>query len=148
MGEIAVTTNLSPKTLANTHDKVKAQKELVGQLKVEWKLLWSECFNDRVRAEDISVKDYESLLIERGTIIQATRNFKVLTFKGILEEYMIESPDRFLQPDVTVGGWHKFIKTQITSQKPLKGKRADSYVPEKREIQQSKKGGRGWLHTV
>ncbi len=102
-------------------EKVKVQKELVDQLKVEWKLLWSECFNDRVRAEDISVKDYQSLLVERGTIIQATRNFKVLAFREILEEHMIENPDRYIQPDAKVGGWHKFIKTEITNQKTADG---------------------------
>lgn len=138
--------DLSPK-VSCSDNKVKEQKELVEQLKVEWKLLWSECFNDRVRAEDISVKDYESLLVERGTIIQATRNFKVLTFKGILEEHMIENPERFLQPDVSVGGWHKFIKTEINSRKPPTSKHAVSQIPRKREIQQAKKGGRGWLHS-
>ncbi len=140
--------DLSPKVSCSSDNKVKEQKELVEQLKVEWKLLWSECFNDRVRAEDISLKDYESLLVERGTIIQATRSFKVLTFKSILEEHMIENPERFIQPDASVGGWHKFIKTEINNRKPPMGSRAVSQIPRKQEIQQPKKGGRGWLHSA
>lgn len=128
-------------------NRAKAQKDLVSQLNVEWKLLWSECFNDRVRAEDVSVRNYEALMVERGTIIQATRNFKVLTFRGILEEHMAKDPDRFIQPDVNVGGWHKFIKTELKAGKPSTSKRAGFCVPEKRRVQQPKKGGRGWLHT-
>ncbi len=128
--------------------KIDAQKKLVECLKVDWKLLWSECFNDRVRAEDVSMRDYESLRVERGTVIQAIRNYKVLNFRDILEQHMIEKPDRFIQPDVNVGGWTKFIKTEITSRKTKANKRAAAYVGEKREAQHLKKGGRGWLHST
>jgi hypothetical protein len=145
---LQLASDLSVKPFAGSYvDKVEVQKELVEQLKVAWKLLWSECFNDRVRAEDISVKDYESLLVERGTIIQATRNFKVLAFKEILETHMIENPERYLQPDAKVGGWHKFIKTEITSHKQPTDKHLAAQSPKKQEMQQAKKGGRGWLHS-
>ena len=30
-------------------EKIKAQKELVESLKADWKLLWSERYNDKVR---------------------------------------------------------------------------------------------------
>ncbi len=128
--------------------RVKAQKELVEKLKVEWKLLWSERFDDKVRAEGVSVNDYTTLDLERGTIIHATRDFNALNFKEILEQHMVEDPDRFVQPNVEVGGWNKFVKTKIASGDYQKKKRALAYVPKKRENQQPKKGGRGWLHTT
>ena len=128
--------------------RVEEQKKLVEELKVQWKLLWSERFNDKVRAEGVSVSDYASLSVERGTIIHATRDFKALSFREILEQHLVEDPDRFVQPDVNVGGWNKFIKTEITGRRPQRSKRVASYVPEKRGVQQPKKGGRGWLHAT
>jgi hypothetical protein len=133
---------------ASLESKIKAQKELVEKLKVQWKLLWSERFNDKVRAEGVSVSDYASLYVERGTIIHATRDFKALNFKEILEQHMVEGSDRFVQPNVDVGGWNKFVKTKITGGEPQRNKRTLAYVPKKREVQQPKKGGRGWLHTT
>ena len=129
-------------------DRVEEQKKLVEKLKVQWKLLWSERFNDKVRAEGVSMSDYVSLRVERGTIIHATRDFKALSFKEILEQHLVEDIDRFVQPDVNVGGWNKFIKTEITGRRPQSDKRVASYVPEKRVVQQPKKGGRGWLHVT
>ena len=122
------------------------EKEMIEELKTEWKKLWQERFDDRLRAEGIAVTDYSSLFVDRGTIIHATRDFKALNFKEILERHQVENAERFVQPNPQVGGWNKFIKTEITSQKPQKNKRAASYCPEKKEVQQPKKGGRGWLH--
>lgn len=140
-------TNHSPQAFADdsSEGRIKAQKELVEALKVQWKLLWSERFNDKVRAEGVSVSDYASLSVERGTIIHATRDFKALSFKEILEQHMVEDLDRVVQPDVNVGGWNKFVKTEITGREPQRNKRT---VPKKRVVQQSKKGGRGWLHVT
>ncbi|MGD0645453.1 MAG: hypothetical protein ABSA75_11160 [Candidatus Bathyarchaeia archaeon] len=143
-------TNYSPQSPNDDsfEGKAKAQKELVEKLKVQWKLLWSECFNDKTRAEGVSVSDYTFLRVERGTIIHATRDFKALSFKEILEQHMVEDSNRFVQPDVNVGGWNKFVKTKITGRGPQRNKHAMSYVPNKREVQQPKKGGRGWLHAT
>jgi len=144
---------LPPASTNEPHmSRAEAQKKLVEELKVQWKLLWSERFDDKERAEGVSVGDYSLLRVERGTIIHATRNFKALSFKEILEQHMVENPDRFVQPETNVGGWTKFIKKEITSQNPRKsGRRAASYVAEKpdtRGVQQLKKRGRGWLHAV
>ena len=147
-GQLQVT-NHSPQAFADASlERIKAQKELVEKLKVQWKLLWSERFNDKVRAEGVSVSDYASLSVERGTIIHATRDFKALSFREILEQHLVEDPDRFVQPEVHVGGWNKFIKTEIAGRRPQSDKRVASYVPEKRGVQQPKKGGRGWLHAT
>ena len=143
-----VTNDSSQASVDASLERIKVQKELVEKLKVQWKLLWSERFNDKVRAEGVSVSDYTSLRVERGTIIHATRDFKALNFKEILEQHMVEDPDRFVQPNVDVGGWSKFVKTKITGREPQRNKRTLAYVPKKREIQQPKKGGRGWLHAT
>jgi len=143
-------TNDSPQASvdASLESRIKAQKELVEKLKVEWKLLWSERFNDKERAEGISVSDYASLYVERGTIIHATRDFKALNFKEILEQHIVEDSDRFVQPNVDVGGWNKFVKTKITSREPQRNKRTLAYVPKKRQGQQPKKGVRGWRRAT
>ncbi len=132
---------------ASLESRIKAQKELVEKLKAEWKLLWSERFNDKERAEGISISDYAALYVERGTIIHATRDYKALNFKEILEQHITEDADRFIQPNVDEGGWNKFVKTKIAS-KPQRKKRALAYAPKKQETQQPKKGGRGWLHAT
>lgn len=128
-------------------NKHEAQKKLVAELKSEWKLMWSERFDDKVRAEGISVTEYNSLRIERGTVIHATKDFRALSLREILEQHLVENPDRYVEPSNAIGGWNKFIKTKITSGSSTKRKRADQYVAVKPVRQQPKKGGRGWLHT-
>jgi len=130
--------------------RAEAQKQLINELKSQWKLLWIERFHDRVRAEGVSINDYAILDVEKGTIIHATKDFKILNLKQILEKYKIQNAERYIQPDVNVGGWNKFIKTEING-KTKKGKRADAYAADKflpKKNQQAKKGGRGWLHST
>jgi len=120
-------------------------KEMIEDLKIQWKKLWQERVDDKFRAEGIATDDYSNLFIERGTIIHATRDYKALNFKEILEQHQIVNADRFIPPSPQVGGWTKFIKTNITSL-PRRRKRASLYCADKKEKQQPKKGGRGWLH--
>ena len=121
---------------------------MVESLKIEWKRLWQERIDDRIRAEGIAISEYSSLYVEQGTIIHATRDFKALNFKEILDQHKIENPERYIPPNPQTGGWGKFIKSEITSKKPQKNKRAKMYTKEKKKInlKPSKKGGRGWLH--
>jgi hypothetical protein len=128
--------------------KQKTDTAAVNELKAQWKLLWTERFNDKVKAESISVANYSALNIEKGTVIQASRDFKLLNFKEILEQHRIENPDRFIPPDNHIGGWNKFIKTKITNNKPLRDKPVTTYISIKPTGQQLKKGGRGWLHNI
>src|SRR4030067_2993811 len=122
------------------------QKELVEELKVQWKKLWNERVDDKVRAEGVATEHYVKLFVQRGTIIHATRDFKALSFKEILEQNQIANADKFIPPSPQVGGWTKFIKTNITSQRQRRNTRASLYREDKKEKQQPKKGGRGWLH--
>ena len=122
------------------------QKEIIEALRIEWKKLWHERLDDRLRAEGIAITDYSSLYVEQGTIIHATRDFKILNFKEILEKHKVENSERFIQPSPQVGGWNKFIKTKIVGQKPQRNRRAMAYLEEKKAVKQPKKSGRGWLH--
>ena len=146
--KLQVNNNPLPKACADSYDaKIKAQKELVESLKIQWKLLWSERFNDKLRAEDVSLKDYTDLSVEQGTVIHANRDFKTVTFKEILEKHLVENPDRFIQPNAQTGGWNKFVKTKISNSNP---KKKEHSVPcaDKKQINQPKKSGRGWLHAT
>ena len=122
------------------------QKEMVEELKSIWKKLWQERVDDKVRAEGIATTDYSSLFVEQGTIIHATRDYKALNFQEILEQHQIANADRFIPPSPQVGGWTKFIRTSIINQRLRKKRRVEFYCAEKKEKQQLKKGGRGWLH--
>jgi hypothetical protein len=119
---------------------------MVEALRIEWKKLWQERVDDKVRAEGVATADYCDLCVEKGTIIHATRDFKALNFKEILEQHQIENADRFIPPSPQIGGWTKFIRVNITNQRLPKHRRAELYRAEKKGRQQPKKGGRGWLH--
>jgi hypothetical protein len=118
---------------------------MVDELRLQWKKLWQERLDDKVRAEGMATADYCDLFVDRGTVIHATRDFKALNFKEILEQHQVINADKYIPPSPQVGGWNKFIKTNITNQ-PRRTRRADLYREEKRGLQQPKKGGRGWLH--
>ena len=117
----------------------------IAELKTEWKKLWQERRNDKVRAEGIAVNDYCSLFIEKGTIIHATRDFKALSFKEILQRHEVPNVERYISLDPNVGGWHKFVKDNIFDQKTRK-ETFKLEVLNKNEIVQRRKSGRGWLH--
>ena len=127
----------------------KIKENLIEDLKREWRSLWRERIDDRVRAEAIAKRDYERLFVEKGTIIFATKNFKMPTFREILQMHGLMDVERFVPPSPAVGGWGKFIRTFIASQSTRKRvKRAQEYSFEEKAKQQLKKGGRGWLHLI
>ena len=128
-----------------------ASKELVEELKKEWRSLWRERIDDKVRAEGIADKDYGMLFVERGTVIFATRKFKMLSFREILQLHGVIDVDRAVGPHPSVGGWGKFIRTVIAPQRSSRLgriKRTRRYFEGEKQKQQLKKGGRGWLHKV
>ena len=128
--------------------EVLEEKDAVEVLKAEWKRLWRERFDDRVRAEGVAKDDYSAVFVERGTVILATRNFRLLSFRDVLEKHGVVDAHRFVAPDVHVGGWGKFVRANIVGQKAGKPvKRAASYVAEPKVKQHLKKGGRGWMHV-
>lgn len=142
------TDNPAPACADSYQARVKAQKELVESLKVQWRLLWTERFNDKVRAEDVSLKNYVDLSVESGTVIHANRDCKSVTFKEILEQHEILNPDRYVQPNAQDGGWNRFVKTKITGRQSRRKEFALPQASKRKEPSQPKKGGRGWLHAT
>jgi chemotaxis regulatin CheY-phosphate phosphatase CheZ len=123
------------------------QKEKVEELKAEWKRLWRERIDDKVRAEGIANNDFSMLFVDKGTVIFATRNFKMLNFREILELHKVVDIDRIIPPSPQVGGWGKFIRTVIANKNSSdRVKQTRQYLESKKQKQQLKKSGRGWLH--
>lgn len=126
--------------------KGKSYTERIEELRVEWRRLWRERHDDRTRAEGIANEDYSSLFVEKGTVILATRNFKSLTFKGILEEHGVTDVYRFVSPSPGVGGWGKFMRSSVMQSRSGSRPASRCFVEEEKKPQQLRKGGRGWLH--
>ena len=125
------------------------ESKLVEELRKEWRSMWRERIDDKLRAEAIADKDYVRLFVEKGTVIFATKKFRVPSFREILQLHGLLDVDRFVPPSPSVGGWGKFIRTVIAGQKKRKRvKRAQAYKFEEKKKQQLKKGGRGWLHLI
>jgi hypothetical protein len=82
-----------------------------SRLKEEWGLLWTERFDDWVRAEGVSVRDYPLLFMSRGDVIFATRDAKAPSFSQIMEVYA--SQGLVYSPDPDVGGWGKFVRVEL-----------------------------------
>jgi hypothetical protein len=121
-------------------------KEFVDELRTDWKNLWRNRVEDKVRAEGIAKNDYSKLFVDQGTVIMATRDFKPLEFFDIVKEYLELDAEKVVPPNSTIGGWGKFIRNNIRNQKPTT--RTSRHVPPKKtpkKGQQQKRGGRGWL---
>jgi hypothetical protein len=127
--------------------EITAQQEIISELKAQYKMLWRERIDDKVRAEGIANRDYSMLFVEKGTVIFATRDFKPLNFKEILDQHKVVDVNRVVPPSPHVGGWGKFIRTEIASQKRYgRVRQTRQYLDDKKQRQYLKKGGRGWLH--
>ena len=122
-------------------------EDTVAELKERWRSLWRERIDDKGRAEGIAYNDYPKLFVEKGTVIFATKRFKPLSFREILEQHRIVDADRVVPPSPLVGGWGKFIRTVIARRRPSERvKETRQYLEGKKKRQHLKKGGRGWLH--
>ena len=119
--------------------------EFRAKLKMEWACLWRERFDDKTRAEGVSVREYHFLFMSHGDVIFASRDAKAASFSEVLEYW--GSQGFVYSPDPAVGGWGKFIRTELNKQ-PHKRAREFNKSQEKKckSTGQLKKGGRGWLH--
>jgi len=118
----------------------------VDDVRVEWRLLWRDRIDDKVRAEGIADRDYSLLFVERGTVIIATRDFKPLDFKEILRLHGTQNVERVVPPHPSVGGWGKFARAVLNKQKRLRKWKEPARRRKREKNLQLKKGGRGWLH--
>jgi hypothetical protein len=122
----------------------RERKEFIEELKRQWKLMWLERIDDRLKAEGIADKDFSLLFVDRGTIIMATKDYKPLDFGQVLEEHKLTRQGSELAPNSTVGGWGKFARENY--EKRISA-RKQSYLQPKSIGSTWKKGGRGWLHA-
>ena len=120
-------------------------KEFVDELRVQWKLLWRNRIDDKVRAEGIANQDFLRLFVEQGTVIVATRDYKPPDFVEILQRHVSSGVEKLVSPSPTVGGWGRFIRSVVSKQRRF-GRRWVPPEPDRKKGQQRKKGGRGWLH--
>ena len=120
-------------------------KEFVDELRGEWKLLWRDRIDDRVRAEGIADREYSKLFVERGTVIVATRDYTPPDFVEILKQHISSDAERLVPPNPAVGCWGKFVRSVLRKKRGLTRRPAPP-KPDRKKGQQPKKGGRGWLH--
>ena len=120
-------------------------REFVDDLKKQWKILWRNRIDDKVRAEGIANRDYSLLFVDRGTVIIATRDYKPPDFVEILERHKPADVVNAVPPPPAIGGWGKFIRSVVSKQKRFTRRRPPPELYRK-EKQQLKKGGGGWLH--
>ena len=125
----------------------KEWKQLVEELKGQWRILWRDRIDDRVRAEGISNKDYSMLFVDQGTVIIATRDYKPLDFVEILEQHKPSDLEGVVPPRPSVGGWRKFVRDVVSKQRRFTRRGRPAPSEPKKKVQQLKKGGRGWLHV-
>ena len=120
-------------------------KELRRVLKEDWANLWKTKHDDEVKAEGISVDDFEMLFVDRGEIIHATRDFKPLSFREILEKHVSPEDASKIDIDPKVGGWRKFAKENFPRRQTIKRERPKQKVDLK---QHQRKNGKGWLNKA
>lgn len=122
--------------------------EFRGRLKEEWKSLWRERIDDKFRGEGIANRDYDVLFLDRGTVIFASRDAKIPSFREVLEMWAPQDLPYAVSPDPRVGGWGRFIRTALRKTGESRKRRFDYRErPSKRKKRQLKKGGWGWLHA-
>jgi len=123
-------------------------EEFVKELKMQWRKMWCERFDDKVKAEGIAIGDYPLLFLECGTIVIATRKYKAPDFLEILERHReLSKVETVGYVNPFVGGWGKFIRGALSKQQHLTKRRwPEPLKPKDKETLQKKKGGRGWVH--
>ena len=119
-------------------------KEFVDELRGQWKDLWRNRIDDKMRAEGISNQDFSKLFVEQGMVIVATKDYKPPDFVEILQKHISSDARKLVPPHPDVGGWGKFVKYTISNRKRLS--RRVPLEPDRKKKQQPKKGGKGWLH--
>jgi hypothetical protein len=121
-------------------------RELRGELRAEWAELWRNKYDDAVRAEDVSAMEFEKLFVDCGEVIFATRDYKPLSFREILERHLGSDVAARVEPDPAVGGWRKFAREHLKrSGRVEKRERPQVEVD---LSQHQRKGGHGWLNKA
>lgn len=128
------------------NNEYKEKKEFVEELKRQWKLLWWNRIDDKVKAEGIASQDFSMLFVESGTVITATRDYKPLDFVQILAKHDLVHLENVVSPRPAVGGYGKFAR-EVFGKKQVSALRRQILEEAPRRSGPRKKGGRGWLHV-
>jgi ABC-type sulfate transport system substrate-binding protein len=126
----------------------KPVRHLSHQIRQEWQELWEQKIEDKIVAEDVARRNYELLFVERGTVIQATKDYQPLDLREIMEKNEKVLGIKLTQPNPHIGGWRKFSKDVLAKQArwhqapPRDRQRPSPKTPAKNR----KHAGRGWLH--
>jgi len=91
--------------------------EVFRELKSEWRTMWLERYDDRVKAEGVARQDYSLLFVSRGTVVAATRRCKAPDFVEIVEQQRelsgVKPSSWYVNP--SVGGWGRFIRSTLST---------------------------------
>ena len=121
-------------------------KELRRVLKEDWAELWKTKHDDEVKAEGISVNDFEMLFVDRGEIIHATRDYKPLSFREILEKHVGQEDASKIDIDPKVGGWRKFANKNFPPRRQTNKRERPKQKVDLKQYQ--RKDGKGWLNKA
>ena len=125
----------------------KSDGARVDEVKEEWRRLWLERIDDKVRAEGVAGQTFPLCFVDVGTVIAATRDFRPLDLREILRLNQVQNAERVLGPHPSVGGWGKFARTVLNNQ--VRSRQVFMEEPSRDRVKtQLKKGGRGWIHRV
>jgi len=122
------------------------KKQFIDEFKGQWRCMWRDRLEDKVRAEGIANEDYALLFVNRGTVISATRKFKLLDFYELLRQHKSLEGANTIPSSPSIGGWGKFTRTALNTRNHKRGKQEAPLKSDRNLSQQLKKGGRGWLH--
>jgi hypothetical protein len=127
----------------NNSNRVE-KDEFYKRLKKEWKLMWTERFDDAVKAEGIVTSDYPLLFMDRGSVIFASRDARTPNFKEITEFWQAQG--LVYAPSPAFGGWGRFMRTQIKGVRNSRASASNLKSNLTRDKQQMRKDSKGWLH--
>jgi hypothetical protein len=126
-------------------ESLRRSAEIKKWIKLEWDDLWTTRQDDPVIAEEFSIKDYNLLNVDRGEIIRATRDYKPISFREILEKQVGKEEADRVDIDPKVGGWKKFSKKHFP---PKKNSKREKPIIKHDLNQHQRKGGAGWLNKA
>ena len=115
---------------------------LLQELKEAWASLWSLKYDDPITAEGVSITDFPNLFVDRGEIMYATKNYKPISFRDVLEKHFNSETMNKISIDPRIGGWKKFSRTHF----PAKQTKRERPKIKADLTQHQRKGGDGWLN--
>jgi hypothetical protein len=85
---------------------------MIIDLKKQWESLWEDRLVDKKIAEATASRNYPDLFIDKGTVLHATRNYKVPCLEEIISKHKLSLD--LLPPTPQIGGYGVFIRKYIS----------------------------------